>query len=279
MEAGVDWASRACWSVYSGDAPPYSYWSDCWSGLDGMFMNDGSTPQIVYWIHEAVVRMQSGVRLPTTSPAIRTNVLAARLDADEEIRILVGRHEQNFPRDVLLQLDGWPWPDAAVCVNAGRIPHFPELFADPPKAIPWPDGPVDTWSATLPVVGGTVEVPLDAFAVNDAWTVVLSRQPATHVAGALPPPALALEGTYPNPFSLRTEIHFSIPERAHVRLDVFDVTGRRVTCLLDESLAAARYAVAWRGEDTDGNRVPAGLYFVRLTSGQRTDTAKILRNP
>jgi hypothetical protein len=272
IDEEVDWASRACWTVWSGT--PGHLWSDCWSGLDGLFLDDGFTPQIVYWVTEAAVRMRGGTRLPTASPNLRTNVLASRLDAAEEIRILVGRHEQSNPRDVVVRVEGWPWADATARVEAGRIPHFPELFDDPPRAIPWPDGPIDRWSATLPVTGGTVEVSLDAFVPNDAWSVVLTRDSGTGVAGGRDPAqeaGLAILEARPNPFAAGTELRFSIPHAAGVRLDVYDVTGRRVARLVDEPRSAGRHGVVWRGE------VPAGIYFARLAVGDRVVTRKLVR--
>jgi hypothetical protein len=278
MEADVDWASRACWYVYSGEPPNHQVWSDCWSGLDGMFMEDGFTPQIVYWVYDAAVRMLGGVRLPTTSPAVRTNVLASRLDADEEIRILVGRHEQQNLRDVLVRVENLPWSFDAVCVEAGRIPHFPALFNDPPQAIPWPEGLVDTWSAVLPVVGGRVEIGLNAFTVNDAWSVVISRDPTVSVAETERAPAgLALHGAFPNPFAPRTEIRLTASRLARVRLDLYDVAGRRVMKLWDGPLPAGRHSISWDGTDAAGHPVPAGVYFVRLSDGERTATAKLVR--
>ena len=282
MEAEVDWASRSCWTVISQGTPPSQAWSDCWSGLDGLHMEDGSTPQIAYWVYEEAVRMRDGVRLPTTIPALRTNVLASRIDSSEEVRLLVGRHEQINPlRDVLVRVSDWPWPDATVRVDAARIPHFPELFDDPPIAIPWPGGPIDAWSATLPVVDGTVEVALDAFQVNDVWKVVVSRPEATAVADASSHPApdagFALLGAFPNPFSPGTEIRFSWPVAGPALLDVYDVRGRRAARLVDSRLSAADHRATWNGKDTRGVPVPAGVYFVRLTDGRRTAAMKIVR--
>jgi hypothetical protein len=278
MEAGVSMAARSCWTVYSGDAPPYATWSDCWSGLNGMFMNDGRTPQIIYWVYEAAARMRGGVRLPATSPTTRLNVLASRIDADEEIRLLVGRHQVSNAPDVVLRVEGWPWADTAVRVEAARIPHFAELFHDPPKAIPWPNGPVDGWTGMLPVVDGAVEVSLGAFSPNDAWSVSLTRNPAAHVSEIDAEPAmLAIAEVSPNPFTSSAEVRFAIPAGARVCIDVFDVSGRRLSRLLDARLAPGSHSVAWSGIDAEGQRVGTGIYFFRLTDGRNTDTAKIIR--
>ncbi len=45
------------------------------------------------------------------------------------------------------------------------------------------------------------------------------------------PLAFALEANYPNPFNPVTVIPFSVPEQSHVRLEVYDILGRRVAVL------------------------------------------------
>ena len=70
----------------------------------------------------------------------------------------------------------------------------------------------------------------------------------------------------PNPFRGATDLFFGLRSGGRVRLDVWDSSGRRVRTLLDEELAAGSHSAAWSGSDDDGRRLPAGLYFVRLTA-------------
>ncbi|MCA9751256.1 MAG: M28 family peptidase [Gemmatimonadetes bacterium] len=75
----------------------------------------------------------------------------------------------------------------------------------------------------------------------------------------------ALGVVRPNPFRGETEIRWSVPtDRARVRLDVYDVAGRRVRALLDDRLAAGPHAMSWDGRNDDGHRVAAGVYFLRM---------------
>jgi DNA-binding beta-propeller fold protein YncE len=80
----------------------------------------------------------------------------------------------------------------------------------------------------------------------------------------------------PNPFLHATTIRFAIPERAHVRLAVYDVTGRLVRTLADRDLTADVYSVVWNGTDRGERRVASGIYFCRMEAGSFVRTNKLL---
>ncbi len=79
--------------------------------------------------------------------------------------------------------------------------------------------------------------------------------------------ALSLRPGVPNPFRDETSIGFQIPSQDQVRLQVFDVQGRRVRTLIDGELEAGSHTVQWDGRDERGRTAAAGLYFYRLQSG------------
>jgi len=81
----------------------------------------------------------------------------------------------------------------------------------------------------------------------------------------------------PSPFRASSEMVFTLDRAGHACLDIFDVRGRRVVTLLDRDLAVGRHSLVWNGTDSDGRPVAAGTYFVRLTSGGRTDLGKVVR--
>jgi spore coat protein A len=88
---------------------------------------------------------------------------------------------------------------------------------------------------------------------------------------------LRLGQCYPNPFNPTTSIDFTVPEEAHVRLDVYDVRGRHVTTLIDHVLDAGRKTAVWDGHDNKGVRVDSGVYFYRMrVAGHQTATRKMV---
>ena len=73
------------------------------------------------------------------------------------------------------------------------------------------------------------------------------------------PSSFTLYPNYPNPFNPTTTLRFDLPEAAHATLSVYDLLGRRVSTLVNGTLAAGRYQYAWEAGD-----LPDGLYLYRL---------------
>ncbi|HTR96970.1 MAG TPA: FlgD immunoglobulin-like domain containing protein [Candidatus Acidoferrales bacterium] len=91
----------------------------------------------------------------------------------------------------------------------------------------------------------------------DATSGQIASVPATGATLALSPPS-------PNPASRSSVLAFSLPAAGEARLEVLDVAGRRVRTLASGARAAGPARVAWDLADDAGERVPAGLYWVRL---------------
>ena len=87
----------------------------------------------------------------------------------------------------------------------------------------------------------------------------------------------ALFQNYPNPFRENTTIAYEVAEPGQVTITVFDLLGRRVRTLLNESQPAGRYQVAWNGHDGGGQPVAAGTYFYRLRVGDTVSSKQALR--
>jgi len=78
-----------------------------------------------------------------------------------------------------------------------------------------------------------------------------------------------LEQNVPNPFNPVTEIVYEIPAGgAEVKVEVFDVSGRRVATLVDGFEPEGVRRVTWNGMDNDGRRLPSGVYFYRLVGDE-----------
>jgi hypothetical protein len=70
-----------------------------------------------------------------------------------------------------------------------------------------------------------------------------------------------------------------LPAAAPARVDVFDLSGRRVRSLARRDLPAGVTVLPWDGRDDAGVRMPRGLYFARLVTPSRTATARVLLVP
>lgn len=83
-------------------------------------------------------------------------------------------------------------------------------------------------------------------------------------AGVVDGPGLRLGLAVPNPARGSTRIGFELDRGGHVRLTIFDVAGRKVRTLLDETAGRGQHTAEWDGRDDRGRNVVDGLYFYRL---------------
>ncbi len=96
------------------------------------------------------------------------------------------------------------------------------------------------------------------------------------VAVAGSPGRFALGPSRPSPFRQTTAVSFSIPARARVSLRIYDVAGRLVATLLDDVADPGLHTMTWEGTDDRGRHVGSGVYFYRLTSGDKKASHKVV---
>jgi hypothetical protein len=91
------------------------------------------------------------------------------------------------------------------------------------------------------------------------------------------PERVELMQNYPNPFNPSTAILYSLSSqerdgvRSHVTLKVYDVLGREVATLVNQTMEAGTHTVQW-----DASTSPSGVYFYRLETSASTITKKML---
>ena len=92
----------------------------------------------------------------------------------------------------------------------------------------------------------------------------------------LTPMITTLEGNYPNPFNGSTHIEYSIAKGGHVLLQIFNIQGQLVKTVVDEYKFPGNYAFDWNGKNQSGAPVASGSYFYKLTSGDFTQTRRMI---
>lgn len=109
---------------------------------------------------------------------------------------------------------------------------------------------------------------------------------ADEVGDIKPPPRVSVEDlargpadmpallpNYPNPFSGSTMMRFTTPQEAPVRLDVFDVLGRRIETVSDQRFPRGTHQVRWNSEG-----LSSGVYLVRMeVNGLQIGVQKMVR--
>lgn len=80
----------------------------------------------------------------------------------------------------------------------------------------------------------------------------------------------------PNPGPGPCTLTFTLARPEVVRIELVDVSGRRLRTLVDEPRGAGRHTVMWNGADGQGRALADGTYLVRFTAGSCRTTQKVL---
>ncbi len=89
-------------------------------------------------------------------------------------------------------------------------------------------------------------------------------------------PAAMMAMPWPNPVHTAANLSFTLPQAANATVNVYDLAGRKVTTLLDETRGAGAHALQWNRRDASGRRVNAGVYFVRLETPGTQISRKVI---
>jgi parallel beta-helix repeat protein len=85
------------------------------------------------------------------------------------------------------------------------------------------------------------------------------------------PQIFSLSQNYPNPFNSATVIRYALPEPAHVKIEIFDILGRKVETLIDENQQAGYHQIIWNAAEKS-----SGIYLYKIEAGSFTETKKML---
>jgi len=77
---------------------------------------------------------------------------------------------------------------------------------------------------------------------------------------------------YPNPFNPSTNISYTLPEAAHVRMEIYNMNGQKINTLADSYHPAGSYTLTWNGDELNGSQVPSGMYVYKILARGQTGT-------
>ena len=99
------------------------------------------------------------------------------------------------------------------------------------------------------------------------FTKVKTKEPVYEVRSA----EYILVNNYPNPFNDRTTFSLEVEIPAKITVSIFNLNGRLVKNLIQNSLVEKNVLLHWNGKDESGNRVAAGVYYFRLIAVSISD--------
>lgn len=88
------------------------------------------------------------------------------------------------------------------------------------------------------------------------------------------PGSFTLFQNYPNPFNPETTIPFEITNEMLIKLEIYDILGRKIKTLLNSKMPAGYHSIIWDGRDDLNNKVATGVYFYKYEqSAAKTATS------
>ena len=90
------------------------------------------------------------------------------------------------------------------------------------------------------------------------------------------PVQFALNQNYPNPFNPVTTLRYDLPEDALVNITIYDMMGRVVNTIINESQSAGYKTTQWNATNYRNEPVSAGLYLYTIQAGKFTETKKMV---
>ncbi|HIC83124.1 MAG TPA: T9SS type A sorting domain-containing protein, partial [Candidatus Marinimicrobia bacterium] len=110
---------------------------------------------------------------------------------------------------------------------------------------------------------------LNGVSLND--TIMVTVLPLIEI-----PVKYAFHQNYPNPFNPVTTLRYDIPENSHVNITIYDMLGRQVKTLINQTQDTGYRSVIWDATNDYGKPVSAGIYLYQIQVGEYMQTKKMV---
>ena len=102
-------------------------------------------------------------------------------------------------------------------------------------------------------------------------TIFVSSQTGIGDEPSNAPAQFELSQNYPNPFNASTLIKYSLPQAAHVRVEIYDMLGQKISTLADEEQEAGSHEIIWNAPDQ-----ASGIFFYRVSVDDQSKTGRMV---
>ena len=128
-----------------------------------------------------------------------------------------------------------------------------------------------TWIASYDTPGRAwgIDIIGDLIYIADEDSLQILRLTQTEISedAVQPPASFSLAQNYPNPFNAQTAIRYDLPVSSDVRIEVYDILGRKIQTLVSENQEAGAHKAVW-----DASNIPSGIYFYRIQAGDYAES-------
>lgn len=175
------------------------------------------------------------VRIHTAGPDLRSGVSTTAYKDSSKV-VIVAINTSASPTDVTFTLEGG---------SAGPFKRYVTSETQDVEELDNVDVAEDRFTVTL--------------GAGSVTTLVSDYTAVANETDAVPPPSSRLSQNYPNPFRSSTIIGYAVPRSSRVKLEVFDLLGRKVVTLTNGRVSAGRHEVNFRASS-----LAPGMYVYRL---------------
>jgi cyclomaltodextrinase / maltogenic alpha-amylase / neopullulanase len=175
------------------------------------------------------------------------------------------------PRRFRLALDPGGWAEFTEPIQAGRRYFVSDLYRNTVAAMTGAE--LDTLDLSLDAYGAAVLVlgiREESVRLPELFVRVEDKNLDSR------PVSARLYPNFPNPFNPATAIQYDLEKEAEVRMEIFDLAGRRVKTLVAGSRPPGRHLAAWDGIRADGLPAASGIYLCRFQAGAAVQTRKMI---
>ncbi len=81
---------------------------------------------------------------------------------------------------------------------------------------------------------------------------------------------------YPNPFRISTKISFNLGQAGHVRIEIYNLIGKKLLTLEEPHLEKGEHTFEWLAKDGKGNHLPEGIYIVRISTDNTVSSKRLM---
>lgn len=215
--------------------------------------------------------------------AINSQILIGDIDNDNKMELVVDDNVRvaDFGQYLAFNHDGTPVTGWPIAVNGTTIFSVPcltdidrngilDIIGGGQTFSSGDHGYLYLWNTGKNYVANKMILPVFQYNVrhdgvyNTPTFVSVSNSPVI-VQG------FELKQNYPNPFNPSTTINFSIPKSGFVKLAIFDLLGKEVVSLVNETRSAGNYEINF-----NASSLSSGIYIYKITSGEFTASKQMI---
>jgi len=117
----------------------------------------------------------------------------------------------------------------------------------------------------------TIQATVPGEVLTDDFVVTVNPATAISASSGLIPLEYSLSQNYPNPFNPETTIRYALPERAKVRISVYNINGRYIAEILSANKSAGYHTIKW-----NASNLASGLYMYQIRTKNFTQVKKCM---